>query len=224
MSEACFVGMDASRTSIWFDDDDARESRVAREGSGLAECVRRGAAAYRHPLRQLAGIRNFDTQRSSGLSGRRAVPVGQRYPQGSAGICGGRALHGRPRSHAEESRNSSVLSAALSGRDDKEVAVDSVHAEAADDSQRHGQEWYVMASRYGTGLCRGIGNSDSTELVIPRPIVCDKFSWVNRKSLLLTAKAVADAIILPCHSETFSRVMALQSECLRSNPPPHGIG
>ena len=55
-------------------------------------------------------------------------------------------------------------------------------SEAADDHQRHGQGWDIMASRDGTRLCGGIGE-DSMAIVVPTPIVCEDFLQVNPKIL-----------------------------------------
>lgn len=52
-----------------------RQSPVWREHEEVLRSVPGWAGAHHHPLRQLAGIGNLDTQRSGGLSGRRPVPA-----------------------------------------------------------------------------------------------------------------------------------------------------
>ena len=90
-------------------------------------------------------------QRSRCVSGRRPVPTRQRHAQrpashlGWARPCPSRALYGGAGGHAEESRDSGVLSAPLSGGESEEVGVDRLHAQTAHDSQCDAEEWDAVA-------------------------------------------------------------------------------
>ena len=122
-----------------------------RERGGLAECAGRRPGTHHDALCQLAGIGDVDAERSGGPCGRRPVPARQRHAQGPAGelgragSCAGRALYGSAGGNAEESGDSDLLSALVSGRKGQEVGVDGMHAEAAHHLECDGQERYPVA-------------------------------------------------------------------------------
>ena len=97
-------------------------------------------------LCQSPRVGNLDAQRSSRLGWRRAVSPRQRHPQGPTGDLGwagtgaGCAVYGGPGGHTEESSDSHLLSALVSGREGEEAGVDGVHAKAAHHLERHGQK------------------------------------------------------------------------------------
>ena len=59
----------------------------------------------------------------------------------------GNPQYGRPGGHAQESRDSKLLSAFVSGGKGKEAPVDGLQAEAAHDSQCDREEWDALAGR-----------------------------------------------------------------------------
>lgn len=132
---------------------------MARKGRRAAECAGRGPGAHHDALRESPRAGHLDAQRGGGLSRRRAVSTRQRDAQGATDHlgwprpCAGCTLHGDPGGDAEESRDSELLSALVSGGEGEEVGVDGLHAEAPHNSQCDGEEWHVVAGgRQSAGL------------------------------------------------------------------------
>lgn len=70
----------------------AAESGVAGKGRRIAECAGCRAGAHHGAPRESSRAGHVDSQRSGGLSGRRAVPARQRHPQRPAGDLGWASL------------------------------------------------------------------------------------------------------------------------------------
>jgi hypothetical protein len=90
--------------------------------------------------------------------------------------CAGGPVHGGPRSHAAEPRDSDVRSASLSGREGEEAGVDRVHAETAHDSQCDAEERDVMASG---GKSAGLIFKTVADLPLIRVVGQDESEWAG---------------------------------------------
>lgn len=71
----------------------------------------------------------------------------------------GHAVYGRTRGHTQEPGDPHLLSALVSGRESEEAGADGLHADTPHHSQCDGEEQDAVATREGTGLCRGIGDT-----------------------------------------------------------------
>ncbi|MDF0674188.1 MAG: hypothetical protein P0120_07575 [Nitrospira sp.] len=103
-------------------------------------------------------------------------------PRGRSGAGSRGPLYGGDRGHAVQSRQSGVRSALGCGRKSQQSRADGVHAQIAGHLDRDAQTAATLAAGDGTGLGGGIAGTDSTEIVVRRPIVGETFSRVNHKT------------------------------------------